>query len=244
MIELSEVKVYAHRGASKHALENTWDAFQKAYELEVGIELDVQITKDGVVVVFHDDNLKRLAGEKRKIEEIDYQYLKEIKIGKRWKRRFSDLEIPLAYEVFQWAKEKNIPLNVEMKNSFAAHPNGPKILAAMLDGLDDFHISSFSPQLLKEMKQLMPTKEMALILKKSVPLETLRRMDWVDSIHLHRKLYSLSFLEALHEMKKTIRVYGLIGSEAAMKRIAPELKGIITDHPERITKKLRLTYGR
>src|SRR5690606_23802264 len=173
MIELSEVKVYAHRGASKHALENTWDAFQKACELEVGIELDVQITKDGVVVVFHDDNLKRLAGEKRKIEEIDYQYLKEIKIGKRGRRRFSDLEIPLAYEVFQWAKEKNIPWNVELKNSFSAHPNGPKILAAMLDGLGDFHISSFNPQLLKEMKQLMPTKEMALILKKSLPLETL-----------------------------------------------------------------------
>lgn len=238
---LSEVKVYAHRGVSKYALENTWNAFNRACELEVGIELDVQITKDGVVVVYHDDDLKRLGGQKHKIEEIDYQNLKEVKIGKRWRRKFSELEIPLAYEVFQWAKRKNVPLNIEMKNSFAVHPNGPKILAAMLEGLEDFHVSSFNPQLLKEMKRLMPATEMALILKKSMPLENLRKMDWVDSIHLHRRLYSLSFLEALHGMEKTIRVYGIIGSEAAMKKLAPELKGIITDHPERVMKKLRLT---
>jgi glycerophosphoryl diester phosphodiesterase len=242
--KVSEVKVYAHRGASKFALENTWGAFYKACEFNVGIELDVQITRDGVVVVFHDNNLRRLGGKNRKIEEIEYQYLKELKIGKRWRRRFSEVEIPLAFEVFQWAKEKRVPLNVEMKSSFAAHPEGPKILASLLEGLENFHVSSFNPHLLKEMKRLMPGNEMALIIKRSVPLETLRKMDWIDSIHLHRRLYSLSFLKALHEMKKTIRIYGIMGSEAAMKKIAPELKGIITDHPERITKKLRLTYDR
>ncbi|MDN7245725.1 glycerophosphodiester phosphodiesterase [Planococcus shenhongbingii] len=244
MRKLQEVTVYAHRGASKYALENTWNAFYKACEFNVGIELDVQITKDGVVVVFHDDNLKRLGGKKYKIENILYEELKELKIGKRWSRRFSNAQIPLAYEVFQWAKEKQVPLNIEMKNSFSAHPEGPKILASMLEGLENFHVSSFNPHLLKEMKQLMPAREMALIIKKSIPLEAIRKMKWIDSIHLHRRLYSLSFLEALQEMKKNIRIYNIIGSEAAMKKIAPELKGIITDYPERITKKLRLPVKR
>lgn len=241
---MSEVKVYAHRGASGYALENTWSAFYKAYEFGVGIELDVQITKDDVVVVFHDDNLKRLSGKNFQIEDHNYESLKDLKIGKRWNRKFTSHSIPLAYEVFQWAKEKNVPLNIEMKSSVAAHSKGPEILAAMLEGAGDFHLSSFNGGLLKKMKQLMPHTEMALIIKKSVPLEKLRKMDWVDSIHLHKRLYSMDFLEGLHDMQKNIRIYGLLGSEAALRKISPELKGIITDYPDRIKEKLRLAYNR
>lgn len=241
---MSEVKVYAHRGASSYMLENTWSAFQKACEFGVGIELDVQITKDGVVVVYHDDNLKRLSGKNCLIEEHNYESLKDIKIGKRWKRRFTSHSIPLAYEVFQWAKEKNVPLNIEMKKSVSTHPKGPEILAAMLEGAGDFHLSSFDAELLRKMKDLMPGTEMALIIKKGMPLEKIKKMDWIDSIHLHKRLYSLEFLKNLHKMKKNIRVYGLLGREAALRELAPELVGVITDYPDRIKEKLRLAYER
>lgn len=236
---MSEVKIYAHRGASYYALENTWRSFQKAYELGVGIELDVQITKDGVIVVFHDDNAKRLSGRDAAIENVDYDFLKELKIGKRWRRRFVHHKIPLAYEVFQWAKGKNIPLNVEIKSSFLNHPNGIKTLCAMLDGLADLHLSSFHPQLLKEMKQLKPAIETALILKKKFPIEEVAQMDWVDSIHLHKRLCSKQLIESLQETGKNIRVYGITGSEPVLKQLDPYLTGVITDYPHRLKEKMR-----
>lgn len=241
---MSEVNVYAHRGASGYVLENTWSAFYKACEFGVGIELDVQITKDGVAVIFHDDNLKRLSGKNCQIAENNYESLKELKIGKRWKRRFTSHSIPLAYEVFHWAKEKNIPLNIELKRSVSVHPKGPEILAAMLEGAGEFHLSSFDGDLLRKMKELMPDTEMALIMKKGLPLERIRKMDWIDSIHLHKRLYSLEFLKGLHEMGKNIRVFGILGSEAVLRKTAPELQGIITDYPDRIKEKLRLAYER
>lgn len=241
---MPELEIYAHRGASGYTLENTWNAFYKACEFGVGIELDVQITKDGVVVVYHDDNLKRLSGQDLKIQESEYRSLKDLKIGKKMRRRIWNHEIPLAYEVFQWAKEKRIPLNIELKSSFAAHPDGPKILAAMLEGLENYHLSSFHPYLLKDMKALLPDIEMALIMKKKLPLEALAEMEWIDSIHLHKRIYSPAFLTALHNMGKTVRVYAMRGSESTMDKLVPELKGIITDYPDRVTKKLRLASER
>lgn len=241
---MPELEVYAHRGASGHTLENTWNAFYKACEFGVGIELDVQITKDGVVVVYHDDNLKRLSGQNLRIEESEYRFLKDLKIGKKIRRRIWNHQIPLAYEVFHWAKEKGVPLNIELKSSFGSHPDGPRILAAMLEGMQNFHLSSFHPHLLKSMKELLPEVEAALILKKKMPLETLAAMDWIDSLHLHKRIYSPAFLASLHGMEKTVRVYGMRGTETAIKKLVPELKGIITDYPDRVTKKLRLASER
>ena len=86
--------IYSHRGASADALENTWTAFRRACELDVGIELDVQITNDGVILVFHDDNLKRLTGRNLKIADINYDMIKDTRICKRGRRKMSSERIP------------------------------------------------------------------------------------------------------------------------------------------------------
>lgn len=237
---MQTIEIYSHRGASSTALENTWPAFRRACELGVGIELDVQITKDGVVLVFHDDNLKRLSGKNLRIEETDYEKIKDLRIGKLGRRKFSADRIPLAYEVFHWAKEKSIPLNIEIKESFASHPEGPEILAAMLEGLKEIHLSSFNADILKEMKKLKPEIETALVIKKNLKLPFLDKLTWVDSIHLHKRLYSEDLLMRLKEKKKTIRVYGIVGSEKVVKQPSQYLSGIITDYPGKIKEKMRL----
>lgn len=231
--------IYSHRGASAYALENTWNAFLQACELGVGIELDVQITKDGVILVFHDDNLKRLSGKNLTIAEVNYDKLKDAQIGKRGRRKMSADRIPLAYEVFQWAKEKKIPLNIEMKESFAEHPEGPEILASMLDGMNDIHLSSFNPELLKKMKGLKPEIETALVFKRKFSLEHISDMAWIDSVHLHKRLYSRELLSNLKGLEKKVRIYGIAGTERLLKQLSPVICGIITDHPARI-KKMRL----
>lgn len=238
MILLSEVKVYAHRGASGYALENTWDAFLKACEFGVGIELDIQITKDGVVVVYHDDNLRRLTGLNADIEELAYEDIKDLRVSRKWMRPFQHHQIPLAYEVFQWAKKKNIPLNVELKASFAKNPKGPQILAAMLEGMEDIHLSSFNPQLLEEMKKLMPSTEMALIIKKNKQLPYVKEMEWVDSIHLHKRLLDKALWADVLELDKKVRLYGVLGSESLITHLNSQTVGIITNYPNRVKRKI------
>lgn len=235
---MSEVKVYAHRGASGYALENTWNAFLKACEFGVGIELDVQITKDGVVVVYHDDNLRRLTGVNAGIETLAYEELKELRVGRKWMRSFQHHQMPLAYEVFQWAKKKKIPLNVELKESFAKNPKGPQILAAMLEGMEDIHLSSFNPKLLKEMKKLMPSTEMAWIIKKSAQLSRVSEMEWVDSIHLHKRFFDKAYSTDIVKLNKKVRLYGILGSESLMNHLNPQMVGIITNYPDRVKRKI------
>ena len=76
-----KTKVWAHRGASAYAPENTLEAFLLAAEQGAdGVELDVQLTKDGVPVVFHDWDLKRAAGVDRKIRDCTFEELQSYRL--------------------------------------------------------------------------------------------------------------------------------------------------------------------
>ena len=231
--------IYSHRGASAYALENTWNAFRRACELDVGIELDIQITKDGIILVFHDDNLKRLSGRNLQIADVDYDKIKDTRIGKRGRRKLSTDRIPLAYEVFRWARQKEVPLNIEMKESFAVHPDGAETLAAMLEGMGDIHLSSFNTELLRKMKRLKPDIETALVVKKNFVVKQMVDMHWIDSVHLHKRLYSESVLANLTSLEKKVRIYGIAGTERILNQLSPIVSGIITDHPDRIMEKMR-----
>ena len=79
-IKFLEGNIIAHRGVhDKQIIENTIEAFEKAIEKNYIIELDLHCTKDGKVIVFHDDNLKRLAGHDKNIKEITFDEIKKFK---------------------------------------------------------------------------------------------------------------------------------------------------------------------
>ena len=70
-MDSKKIKVWAHRGASGYAPENTMDAFQKAIEMKAdGIELDVHLTKDGEVVVIHDEVLDRVSDGTGRVQDF------------------------------------------------------------------------------------------------------------------------------------------------------------------------------
>lgn len=73
--------VYGHRGASAHALENTMTAFARAHaDGADGIELDVRLTADGELAVFHDDDLERIAGRPGRVEEMRWRELAAVEL--------------------------------------------------------------------------------------------------------------------------------------------------------------------
>lgn len=109
-------EVTAHRGASVNYPENTMSAFVGAKELGADwIELDVQQTKDGEIIVIHDTNFKRTTGLDRNTWELTYAEVCQLDAGSFFAPEFQRERIPLLSEVIAFAGENHIKLNIELK---------------------------------------------------------------------------------------------------------------------------------
>ena len=109
---------YAHRGASSYAPENTFAAFYLGWQMGAnGIETDVQSTKDGVLVLFHDDDLKRLAGIDQKICDISYEELCMIDVGVHKGEQYKGERVPTLAEFLHHFSGKNLHLALEIKEA-------------------------------------------------------------------------------------------------------------------------------
>ena len=88
---MNKTNVWAHRGASAYAPENTLSAFEQAVNMKAdGIELDVQLTKDGTIVVIHDETLHRVSGASGWVKDYDYDELRKINVNKHFPLYFSN----------------------------------------------------------------------------------------------------------------------------------------------------------
>ncbi|HCQ89799.1 MAG TPA: hypothetical protein DIU45_08730, partial [Clostridium sp.] len=115
---------FAHRGASMYYPENTMVAFEKAIEMGcTGIETDVQMTKDGVLVLIHDEYLDRTTNGIGLVKNYTYNELRKLDAGSFKDRAFSKCKIPSVEELIGFTKNKNIKINFEIKNSIIFYRN-------------------------------------------------------------------------------------------------------------------------
>lgn len=140
---------FAHRGVHNEYPENSLPAFEKAMELNLGIELDIHLTSDGQIVVFHDDNLARMTGEDEFIKFLTYEQVKQYKLGD------TDYTIPLFKDVLELVKGK-VPILIEIKTN----NNMKKLVPALKKELENYKgkvfIQSFNPFVLKRCYKAMP----------------------------------------------------------------------------------------
>ncbi len=133
--------LYSHRGLHRNgseAPENSLKAFQLAVESNYGIELDVQLTKDKVMVVFHDYNLKRACGVDRKVADTTYEELKQYRLFQ------SEERIPTFEEVLRLVAGR-VPLIVELKIPWAPGPTCEAAAKHLGDYRGIYCIESFNP---------------------------------------------------------------------------------------------------
>ncbi len=113
--------IYAHRGASEYAPENTMEAFKFAYKMKAdGIELDVQLTKDGQAVVVHDETIDRVSNGKGYVKDYTLRELRELDFGVSMSK-FKNLKIPLLTDVFEEFKNTDFQFNIELKNNIVEY---------------------------------------------------------------------------------------------------------------------------
>ncbi|MEV9639332.1 glycerophosphodiester phosphodiesterase family protein [Mammaliicoccus sciuri] len=236
---MSKSQVFAHRGASGSHFENTMSAFQAAAKKGAdGIELDVQQTKDGQLVVIHDDNLLRLAGIDQQVDNLTAEELGQIRIGKGGSRFLFGHPIPILFDVISFCQQNGLSLNIELKETVYGQPAVIERILHYIEGVPDVHISSFDYPTLQLVRQQDPSVETALLLKKAtVDWECLPAYD-VDAFHFHKRLWKEPYLTPLLESQKTLRMYGVTGKESFLSQ-SPQIEGWITDYPARVQRKIK-----
>ena len=111
-----DVKIWAHRGASGYAPENTLEAFKLAAEMGAdGVELDVQLTKDGEVVVVHDERIDRVSDGSGLVAEYTLEELRQFNFNKMHPEFAEICRIPTLREVLECLKDTGLTVNVELK---------------------------------------------------------------------------------------------------------------------------------
>lgn len=232
---MSKPIVFAHRGASAIRFENTMKAFEKAVEQGAdGIELDVQVTEDGVPIVIHDADLVRLAGVRQMISSLTSTEIADIRVGGKYTRLVNGHPIPTLIEAAAFCERHHLALNVELKETVSARPEFVERILDSVSYLDSVHISSFDYHLLEEVKKVDAGLETGyLVRRNSVDWDHLEQYIYADGFHIHKKLMKEPYLSKLIQTRKKIRVYGMTGQEAIALNPPSYIDGWITDYPDR-----------
>jgi len=158
-VDKSQILIIGHRGANKSEPENTLKSFRKAIELQADyIELDVQVSKDGEIVVIHGYEISELTGYNGYVEKMTLDELKQLDFGEGEK-------IPTLQEVIDLAQGE-IGLQIEIK----VEEIGKKIIEMLRDAslIESTIISSFIHNELLKIKKLEPEIKLGALLSERI----------------------------------------------------------------------------
>ena len=166
-------KILAHRGANKHAPQNTIPAFLKAIELGAeGVENDVHLTKDGALVICHNYTIDETSDGKGNISDYMLEELKRFDFGAYFSPDFKGTQIPTLHEFLDIADPFEI-INVEIKSPKSGEK---EIVRKTIECVKEHHlfdrliISSFDPRLLVEAKEIDPNTRTGFLYSPDSPV--------------------------------------------------------------------------
>ncbi len=143
-ISVFKRKMYAHRGLHDEKVpENSMTAFRLAVENGYGVELDVQMTKDGKLVVFHDGSLKRMTGDEHFVKDFTYEQLQQLTLNN------TDEHIPLFNDVLNVLETTDLICEIKNNNGNINNELCNKVYQALKEYKGNYCIESFSPFLIK-----------------------------------------------------------------------------------------------
>ena len=225
-----DVAIIAHRGASASAPENTMAAVREAIEAGADwVEIDVQETADGEVVVFHDSDFMKLAGVDLKIWDATIDQLRDIDIGSSFDASFKDERVPTLDEVLAACKGK-VGVNIELK--YYGHDESlEQRVLDIVDARDmsrDVIYMSLKLDAVKKMKQLKPDAQVGLLM--SVSAGDLQSLE-ADFLAVNANFVDRRFVKRAHEVNKDVYVWTVNDAIAMSSMVGRGVDGLITDKP-------------
>lgn len=230
-------KIWAHRGASGYAPENTLEAFKLAVSQDAdGIELDVQLTKDGELVVIHDEKIDRTSNGKGCVKDYTLEELKKFNFN-YGNEEYKEAKIPTLREVYELLEPTDLIINVELKTGIIFYEGiEEKVLKLAKEmGMEDRIIySSFNHHTIKKIKELNNNARTGLLYCDG----------WIGILEYAKKLgvtalhpcgYNLQYENLIEEAKKEnilLHVW-TINEEKDMKFLCEnKIDSIITNYPD------------
>ena len=224
----------AHRGSSGTHPENTLASFLAAVEDGADMcELDVQSTRDGAVVVMHDDRVDRTTDGVGAIATLSLEEIRRLDAGAKFNPKFRGERVPTLDEVFR-ATSGKVGLNIEMKEGAAAERKVCELIRAH-DALSTSIVSSFELRALEELRAIDPEVRLGVLGEENpaAMLDAASRLGaW--SINPRFDLAQPAFCIEAHKRGLKVLVWTVDAPEAMRLLIEWGVDGIITNHPARL----------
>ena len=234
------MRLLAHRGMNRRALENTIPAFEHAISCGMdGIELDVQLSSCGTPVVFHDVNLQRLYGVAKTVRELRAEELAKLVPldAERFDADPARMGVSSLVDVLRMLPERDFVVNVEIKSAGLELRSPTRPTAEILaDYRHDFIVSSFNPVELARMSRLMPGVRLGFLYDRDEPL--MLRTGWptrlltltgLSALHPNWSLVSPWLIDWAHERKLEVNVWTVNDPERVSWLTQEGVDSIITD---------------
>lgn len=224
--------VMAHRGLSADAPENTLYAFSDAISVGADfIELDVQQTRDGVLVVMHDSNLKRTTGVNKDIWDVDYADIQNLDAGSWFDPAYANARIPTLEETLQFV-DKRARLNIEIKPTKHGSDTLEQDVAELITQYqytDACYVTSFSYSSLKKVKEVNPEIRTGYLM--SVAYGQFYSLKYADAFSLNKVFVTSQVVNAAHQQGKQIFAWTVNSMSEVRSLCNLHVDSIITDDP-------------
>lgn len=235
---LPQPAIFAHRGASAYAPENTLAAFKLAVEQNAdAIELDAKLTADGQVVVIHDQTVDRTTNGSGWVGKMTLAQLRQFDAGSHFAPAFHGERIPTLEEVFETVGEK-IFINIELTNYASMGDSLPEKVADLVRRhqlVERVMFSSFNPLALLRVRWRLPGPPIGLLAQPGKPGAWARswigRIIGYNSLNPEKSDVDLQLLEYAHRHGKRVLVYTVNQAEDLQRIFQLHVDGVFTDNP-------------
>lgn len=230
--------IYAHRGAKGYRPENTMAAFKLAMEMGAdGIETDIHLSKDGYLVLIHDEKVDRTTTKKGYIKDMTLDQIKLLDAGSKFSEEFAGEEIPTLEELIILTKDTDIILNIEIKNN---KMNYPKIEEKLVELIKKYKIeerviiSSFNHNTIYKIKELDENLKTGILYSRNIkrPIRFAKNIK-ADALHPKHKRVDFKLMIKAKLTGLEINTFTINNTKQMNKMFKYRVDGIITDYPDK-----------
>lgn len=230
--------IWAHRGASGYAPENTLPAFELAADMGAdGVELDIHMTKDKQLVVCHDPILERVSNGRGRVKDFTVEQLKELDFS-NGNEAFQGVQIPTLAQVYDLLRDTGLVVNVELKNTSPFSGMEKAVVELTREkGFEDRVIySSFNYLSLERLHIINRNARIGFLFLKTTPnlIETLQKFK-IDALHIPcSDLLKPGFLDECRKAGFDLNVWTVNSEDQAKVCRDVEVNAVITDYPDKV----------
>lgn len=235
---------YAHRGASAYAPENTMISFRKALQLGAnGIELDLQRTKDGKIVIFHDKNIDKKSNGKGKISDYTYKELLDFDFGSWFDIKYKDERIVLFENFAKEFLSKSLTFAIELKQE--------GIEKDVLDIIkkyatyDDIYITSFNFNALNNVRAIDSNIKLSWLIEDRINIDNISKLLEINGIQIcpNAEDVTIEDIKLANKSGVRVRLWGVSNEDIMRKAFNFNIDGMTVNFPDKLKELMEEKYN-